>query len=72
MGCFLGRQDLIIIPKPEIPPFIKTVILPNQLYKKFDGTDAKRLVSFQMLARWNIFLGGDPEKSRKTMTNFFT
>ena len=68
LGRFLGKQDSIIIPKPEIPPFIKTVISPNQLYKKSDCTDARGLVSVQMLARFNIFLGGDPEKSQKTMT----
>ena len=65
MGCSPGRQDLIIIPKPDIPPFIKTqeVISPNQLYEKCHGTDARGLVSVQMLAGLNIFLGGDPEKS---------
>ena len=65
MGCSPGRQDLIIIPKPEIPPFMKTqeVISPNQLYEKCHGADARGLVSVQMLAGLNIFLGGDPEKS---------
>ena len=72
LGRFFGKQDLIIILKPEIPPFIKTqeVISPNQLYEKFYGTDARGLVSVQMLAGLNIFLGGDPEKSQKTMTEF--
>ena len=65
LSHFTGRQDLIIIPKPEIPPFIRTqeVISPNQLYKTFYGTDARGLVSVEMLAGLNIFLGGDPEKS---------
>ena len=72
LSHFSGRQDLIIIPKPEIPPFIRTqeVISPNQLCKTFYDTDARGLVSVEMLAGLNIFLGGDPEKSRKTMTEF--
>ena len=72
MGHFPRRQELVIIPKPEIPPFIKSqeVISPNQLYEKCYGTDARGLVSDQMLARLNIFFGGDPEKSQKTMIEF--
>ena len=38
--------------------------------KKFYGTDARRLLSVQMLAGLNIVLGGDPEKSQNTMTEF--
>ena len=38
--------------------------------KKFYGTDARRLLSVQMLAGLNIILGGDPEKPQNTMTEF--
>ena len=72
LGRFPGKLDLIIIPKPDTPAFIKTdeIISSNQLYKKFRGTDAKGLISVQVLAALNIHLGGDIELSRKTMTEF--
>ena len=42
LGRFPGKLDLVIIPKPDVPTFIKTdeIISPNQLYEKFRGTDA--------------------------------
>ena len=72
LACFPGKHNLTIIPKPEIAAFTKTqeVISPNQLYEKLYGTDARGLLSVQILAGLNIFLGGDPEKSQKTMTEF--
>ena len=72
LNRFPGKLDLIIIPKPDTPEFIKTdvIISPNQLYEKFRGTDAKGLVSVQVLAALNTYLGGDIELSRKTMTEF--
>ena len=70
LARFPGKIDLVIIPKLDTPKFIKTdeIISPNQLYEKFCGTDAKVLVSVQVLAALNIHLGGDTELSRKTMT----
>ena len=67
LGRFPGRQDLIIIPKPDIPHFIKTdeIISPNQLYEKFKGSDAKGLVSVQLLAALNIYLGSNVELTFK-------
>ena len=52
LGRFPGKLDLVIIPKPDTPKFIKTdeISSPNQLYKKFYGTDAKGLVLVQALA----------------------
>ena len=72
-GCFPGKLDLILIPKPDTPAFIKTdeIISPNQLYEKFRSTDAKGLVSVQVLAALNMHLGGDIKLSRKTMTEFY-
>ena len=72
LGRFPGKLDLIIIPKPDTPAFIKTdkIISPNQLYEKFRCTDGKGLVSVQVLAGLNIHLGGAIELSRKTMTEF--
>ena len=56
LGRFLGKLDLVIIPKPDTQKFIKTdkIISPNQLYEKFRGTDAKGLVSVQVLTALNI------------------
>ena len=58
LGRFPGKLDLIIILRPDVPTFIKTdeVIFPNQLHEKFRGTDARGLVSAQVLATLNIFL----------------
>ena len=72
LGRFSGKLDLIIIPKPDTPAFIKTdkIISANQLYEKFRCTDGKGLVSVQVLAGLNIHLGGAIELSRKTMTEF--
>ena len=73
LGRFPGQFDLIIIPKPDTPAFIKTdgIISPNQLYGKFCRTDAKGLVSVQVLATLNIHLGVDTKLSRKTIPNFY-
>ena len=69
---FYHASGLITIPKPDTPAFIKTdeIIFPNQLYKEFRVTDAKGLVSVQVLAALNIHLGSDIELPRKTMTEF--
>ena len=60
----------IIIPKPKIPNFIKTeeVISPNQLFEKFNSSDARGLVSLQALAALSIFFEGDTEIATDAMT----
>ena len=72
LGRFPGKLDLIIITKPDTPAFIKTdeVIFPNQLYEKCRSADAQGLVSVQVLAALNIYLGSDIKLSRKTITEF--
>ena len=47
--------------KTDIP------LSPIDLYKKFSGTDAKALVSFQALAALNIHLGGDKNTSKNAI-----
>ena len=49
-GRFPGSQDLVDVPKLEIP-YIKTnkVISTNQLYEKFSSTDARGLISIKAL-----------------------
>ena len=71
-GRFPVSQDLIVVPKPEIPYFIKTnkVISPNQLYEKFSSTDARGLVSIQELAALNMYYGRNAETSRQALTEF--
>ena len=69
---FPGSQDLIVVPKPEIPYFIKTnkVISTNQLYEKFSSTDAPALVSIQALAALNMYYSGSAEISTQALTDF--
>ena len=71
-GRFPGSQDLIVIPRPEIPYFIKTnkIIFTNQLYDKSSSTDAHGLVSIQALAALNIYYGESIEKSRNALTEY--
>ena len=46
-----GFQDLIVVPRPEMPYFIKTdkIISTYQLFEKFSCLDACGLVSLQAL-----------------------
>ena len=48
---FPGSQDLIVVPRPEMPYFIKTdkIISTYQLFEKFSCLDACGLVSLQAL-----------------------
>ena len=57
-GRFPGKQDLIILPKPEIPIFLRTNdILPiNDLFKKFSSFDAHGLAAINALAALNLYL----------------
>ena len=63
---------MTVVPKLEIPHFIKTnkVISTNQLYEKFSSTDARALVSIQALAALNMYYGGSVEISRQVLTEF--
>ena len=71
-GRFPGSQDLIVVPKPEIPYFIKTnkVISANQFHEAFSSTDAWVLGSIQALPALNMYYGGSVEKSRQSLTEF--
>ena len=62
---FPGSQDLIVVSRPEIPYFIKTdkIISTNQLFEKFCSSDARGLVSIQVLVALNIYLGENAEIS---------
>ena len=71
-GRFPGSQYLIVVPRPEIPYFIKTdkIISTNQLFEKFSISDVRGLVLIQALAALNIYLGGNAEISRQALTEF--
>ena len=43
----------------------------KQLYEKFRTTNSHALVNSQFLAALNIFFGGDPELSRRFLTEFY-
>ena len=43
----------------------------KKLYEKFRTTNSRALVSSQFLAALNIFFGGDPELSRRFLTEFY-
>ena len=60
-GRFPGFQNLVSIPKVDLPYLLKTdmPISSVDLYKKFAGTDAKALVSIHALAALNIHFGGN-------------
>ena len=58
---FPGSQKLILIPKVNLPVFLKAdmPISPVDLYNKFAGRGAKGLVSIYALAALNIHFGGN-------------
>ena len=60
-GRFPGSWNLIIIPTPRIPSFIRAdeMISPTRPFERFQLTDARGLVSIQVLAVLSIYLGGD-------------
>lgn len=66
---FLGSLELSLVPHAEIPNFVKTntPLSPIYLYKKFNGTDAKALVSIHALATLNIYCGGNSNISKETV-----
>ena len=43
----------------------------KKLFEKFRTTNSHALVNSQFLAALNIFLGGDPELSRRFLTEFY-
>ena len=71
-GRFPGSQELVMLPQPKIPDFVRTQIAlsPIDLYKKFSSTNAKALVSIQALAALNFYIGGDKDISREAMEEF--
>ena len=72
-GRFPGRYELIRLPTPIMPSFIRSNdwILPRSLYETYVGRDMQGITSVQFLAAFNRFLGGNVELSRNAMNEFF-
>ena len=60
------------IPRADLPMEVNGEELNiKKLYEKFRTTNSHALVSSQFLAALNIFFGGDPELSRRFLTEFY-
>ena len=73
-GRLPGKQDLIILPKPEITIFLRTNdILPrNYLFKIISSFDAHGLAAINVLTVLNLYLEGRSTVSKNVMSEFFT
>ena len=71
-GRFPRTQELTILPKPEIPNFLRTnnILSTNDFLKKFSSSDARGLVSKNALAALNMYLGGMSTVSKNGMSEF--
>ena len=71
-GRFPGTQDLIILPKPEIPNFLRKhdILSTNDLFKKIPSSVAHGLVSINALAALNMYRGGMSTVSKNAMSEF--
>ena len=60
------------IPRADLPmEVIGEELNIKKLYENYKATKSHALVSFQFLAALNIFFGGDPELSRRFLTEFY-
>ena len=60
------------IPRADLPMEVNGEELNiKKLYEKFRTTNSHALVSSQFLAALNIYFGGDPELSRRLLTEFY-
>ena len=60
------------IPRVDLPMEVNGEELNiKKLYEKFRMTNSRAVVSSQFLAALNIFFGGDPELSRRFLTEFY-
>ena len=73
LGHIPANQNLAIVPQGDIPSFINTAdnISPNNLFKKFGTTDARRLVLVQPSFSFNRYLGDSINISKDAMTELF-
>ena len=60
------------IPSTDLPMEVNgEELIIKKLYEKFRTGNSHALVSSQFLAALNIFFGGDPELSRRFLTEFY-
>ena len=60
------------IPRADLPMNVNgEEINIKKLYEKFRGTNSHGLVAAQFLGALNMFFGGDPEITRKYLTEFY-
>ena len=73
LGRFPGSLEFAIVPEGNIPNFINSsyIILPSDLQNRFGASDARELVSLQMLTSLHMYLGGSPSLLQRTMTEFY-
>ena len=73
LGRFPGSSEFPIVPQGNIQNFINTsdIRSPSDLYNRFRASDARELVSVQMLASLHMCLGASPSLSQRTMTEFY-
>ena len=73
LGRFPRSLEFAIVPQGNIPNFINTseIISPSDLYNRFRASDARELVSVQMLASLHMYLGDSPSLLQRTMTEFY-
>ena len=72
-STFSTEKNLVYVPEGEMPSFLNAneKISPNLLFEKFNTSHAYGLVSTQFLCALNIFVGGEKELSKNTMSEFF-
>ena len=71
-GRFPTTAIRTFIPRADLPMEVDSEELNiKKLYEKFRTTNSHALVISQFLAALNIFFGGDPELSRRFLTEFY-
>ena len=71
-GRFPTTTAHTFIPRADLPMEVDgEEINIKKIYEKFRGTNSHSLVSAQFLGALNIFFGGDPEITRKFLTEFY-
>ena len=74
-GRFPGNYvDLMVVPPGVKPSFVKSYdqISPVETYEKFKGGPSHGIAAVQFLAALHSFFGGDKERSRNVMSEFFS
>ena len=71
-GRFTTTTSHTFVPRPDLPLEVNSEeVNLNKLYEIFRGTNSHALVASQFLAPINIFFGGNPESSRKFLTEVY-